>query len=63
MMHDDRDFNLQRLCPCLQASSYSSLEDSVDRDLSRQSSICLDNGFPLMPGEGEKQMGETGRSL
>ncbi|XP_033506026.2 uncharacterized protein LOC117271761 [Epinephelus lanceolatus] len=34
------------------ASSYSSLEDSVDRDLSRQNSICLDNGFPPMPGEG-----------
>ncbi|XP_049453332.1 uncharacterized protein LOC125901628 isoform X3 [Epinephelus fuscoguttatus] len=41
------------------ASSYSSLEDSVDRDLSRQSSICLDNGFPLMPGEGPTRQYST----
>ncbi|KAM8727033.1 uncharacterized protein AB9X84_000879 [Acanthopagrus schlegelii] len=32
-------------------SSYSSLEDSVDRDQSRQSSICLDNGFPQTSSE------------
>ncbi|KAM9844569.1 GRAM domain-containing protein 2A-like isoform 2-T2 [Aulostomus maculatus] len=32
-------------------SSYSSLEDSVDRGLSRQSSICVDN-FPLLSSEG-----------
>ncbi|XP_073347584.1 uncharacterized protein [Pagrus major] len=34
------------------ASSYSSLEDSMDRDSSRQNSICLDNGFPLTSSEG-----------
>ncbi|XP_029309442.1 GRAM domain-containing protein 2A-like isoform X2 [Cottoperca gobio] len=33
------------------ASSYSSLEDSIDHDLSRQNSICLDNRFPQMSSE------------
>ncbi|TNN78140.1 hypothetical protein EYF80_011645 [Liparis tanakae] len=37
-------------------SSYSSLEDCGD--LSRGNSIHLDNGFPLMSSEGEKQMGQ-----
>ncbi|XP_074507077.1 GRAM domain-containing protein 2B-like isoform X1 [Sebastes fasciatus] len=44
------------------ASSYSSLEDSVDRDLSRQNSVSHDNGFPLMSSEGEKQMVPTRRN-
>uniref|UniRef100_UPI0037E93E98 GRAM domain-containing protein 2B-like isoform X2 n=1 Tax=Semicossyphus pulcher TaxID=241346 RepID=UPI0037E93E98 len=34
------------------ASSYSSLEDSVDRDLSRQNSIHLESSFPPMSSEG-----------
>lgn len=52
------DFNLQCHCPCCQASGYSSLEDSVDHDLSRQDSIQLDNNFPEMSSEGERKTEE-----
>ncbi|XP_042353532.1 GRAM domain-containing protein 2B-like [Plectropomus leopardus] len=41
------------------ASSYSSLEDSVDRDQSRQNSIYLDNGFPQMSSEAPTRRNST----
>ncbi|XP_076601296.1 uncharacterized protein LOC143329339 [Chaetodon auriga] len=43
------------------ASSYSSLEDSMD--LSRQNSIYLDNSFPLMSSDGPTQCSSTRQSL
>lgn len=46
--------DFQGPCPCLQASGYSSLEDSFDHDASGQNSILLDHGFPRMSRESEK---------
>lgn len=44
------------------ASSYSGLEDSVDRDLSRQNSIQLENSFPQMSSEGPTRSNSTRNS-
>lgn len=52
---------MTNICPRLQGSSYSSLDDSIDHDQSRQDSIYLDNSFPPMSSEGENKMGETER--
>lgn len=56
-MSDFSDFHCPCSCPCLQASSYSSLEDSVGCELRRQNSIDFDNDFPQMSSEGEKTKG------
>lgn len=42
---------------CLQASGYSSLEDSFDHDVSRQGSVHLEEDFPRASEEGEKTGG------
>ncbi|XP_044074231.1 GRAM domain-containing protein 2A-like isoform X2 [Siniperca chuatsi] len=44
------------------ASSYSSLEDCGDHDLSRQHSIPLDNSFPQMSSEGPTRSNSTRHS-
>ncbi|KAM9349940.1 GRAM domain-containing protein 2A-like [Symphorus nematophorus] len=45
------------------ASSYSSLEDcSMHHNLSRQNSICLDDGFPQMSSEGPSRSNSTRQS-
>lgn len=41
------------------ASSYSSLEDCMDRDLSRPDSSCLENSFPQMSSEGPTRCNST----
>lgn len=44
------------------ASGYSSLEDSVDQDLSRHDSVQLDNNFPQMSSEGPSRTNSTRHS-
>ncbi|XP_074545259.1 uncharacterized protein LOC141804622 [Halichoeres trimaculatus] len=44
------------------ASGYSSLEDSVDHNVSRQDSIQLDNNFPQMSSEGPSRTNSTRHS-
>ncbi|XP_070775133.1 GRAM domain-containing protein 2B-like [Enoplosus armatus] len=44
------------------ASSYSSLEDCADHELSRQHSVFLDNGFPQMSSEGPTRSNSTRQS-
>ncbi|XP_054452505.1 GRAM domain-containing protein 2B-like [Anoplopoma fimbria] len=41
------------------ASSYSSLEDCTDRDLIRQNSICLENGYSQMSSEAPTRRNST----
>ncbi|GAA6234881.1 GRAM domain-containing protein 3-like isoform X2 [Lates japonicus] len=43
-------------------SSYSSLDDNIDHDLSRQNSINLDNGFPQMSSEAPTRSNSTRES-
>lgn len=51
--------SIQGPCPFLQASGYSSLEDSSNsHELSRQNSIHLDHDFSYMARESEKMMGQ-----
>ncbi|XP_041659518.1 GRAM domain-containing protein 2B-like [Cheilinus undulatus] len=44
------------------ASGYSSLEDSIDHDLSRQNSLNLENSFPQMSSEGPTRSNSTRNS-
>lgn len=43
-------------------SSYSSLEDSLDHDRSRQGSLCLNDGFPQMSSEDPTRCSSTRQS-
>ncbi|XP_071348907.1 GRAM domain-containing protein 2B-like [Trachinotus anak] len=43
-------------------SGQSSFEDSIDHDLTRQNSICLDNDFPQLPSEGPTRCSSTRQS-
>ncbi|KAG7214636.1 hypothetical protein INR49_010528 [Caranx melampygus] len=52
---------LQSVCSHAQMSSYSSFEDSIDHDQTRENSSNHENGLPVLSSEGERQMKETDR--